>query len=74
MNKKTFTVALIFLMLAITWLGVTIYWAVTRANCVNAFDLVVGVVFVAAGAAMVYNEFNKKKRRHLEEVNRYKIP
>lgn len=74
MNKKTFTVALIFLMLAITWLGVTIYWAVTRANCVNAFDLVVGVVFVAAGVAMVYNEFNKKKRRHLEEVNRYKIP
>lgn len=74
MNKKTFTVALIFLLLAITWFGVTIYWAVTRANCVNAFDLVVGVVFVAAGVAMVYNEFNKKKRKHLEEVNRYKIP
>lgn len=74
MNKKTFTVALIFLVLAISWFGATIYWAVTRANCVNAFDLVVGVVFVAAGAAMVYNEFNKKKRKHLEEVNRYKIP
>ena len=48
--------------------------AVTRSNCVNVFDLVVGVLFVAAGVGMVYNEFNKKKCRHLDEVNKHKIP
>ncbi|WP_418992104.1 hypothetical protein [Alistipes sp.] len=74
MNKKTFTLALLFLLLALAWFGVSIYWAVTRANCVGTFDLVVGAIFVAAGAAMVYNEFCKKKRKHLDEVNRYKIP
>lgn len=41
---------------------------------VNVFDLVVGVLFVAAGVGMVYNEFNKKKCRHLDEVNKHKIP
>mgnify|MGYP000865411818 CR=1 FL=1 len=37
-----------------------------------AFGL--GVLFVAAGVGMVYNEFNKKKCRHLDEVNKHKIP
>ena len=45
-------------------------------NCVNAclFDLVVGVLFVAAGSEMVYNEMKKKRCRHLDEVNRHQIP
>ena len=36
--------------------------------------LVVAVLFVLAGSGMVYNECKKKKRRHLDEVNRHKIP
>lgn len=74
MNKKTFTLAVIFLVLTLIWLGTNIYWRVTLSNCVNAFDLVVGVLFVAAGIGMVYNEFHKKKCKHLDEVNKYKIP
>lgn len=74
MNKKTFTIAVLFLVATLVWLGVNIYWAVTRTNCVNAFDLIIGVVFVAAGAVMVYNEWKKKKCRHLEEVNKHQIP
>ena len=45
MNKKTFTLAVIFLICALGWLGANVYWRVTRSNCVNAFDLVVGVLF-----------------------------
>lgn len=74
MNKKTFTLAVIFLVLTILWLGANVYWRITRSNCVNAFDFVVGVLFVLAAAGMVWNEFHKKKRRHLHEVNRHKIP
>ena len=40
----------------------------------NFLQVVVGVLFVAAGVGMVYNEFNKKKCRHLDEVNKHKIP
>ena len=53
MNKKTFTLAVIFLICALGWLGANVYWRVTRSNCVNVFDLVVGVLFVAAGVGMV---------------------
>ena len=74
MNKKTFTLAVIFLICALGWLGANVYWRGTRSHCVNVFDLVVGVLFVAAGVGMVYNEFNKKKCRHLDEVNKHKIP
>ena len=42
MNKKTFTLAVIFLICALGWLGANVYWRVTRSNCVNVFDLVVG--------------------------------
>ena len=72
MNKKTFTLALVFLLVTIAWLGVNIYWALNRQN--NAFDMVVALLFVAAGIGMVYNECKKKKCRHLDEVNRHKIP
>ena len=54
MNKKTFTLALVFLLVTIAWLGVNIYWALNRQN--NAFDMVVALLFVAAGIGMVYNE------------------
>ena len=74
MNKKTFTLAVIFLICALGWLGANVYWLVTHSNCVNVFDLVVGVLFVAAGIGMVYNEMKKKRCRHLDEVNRYQIP
>lgn len=72
MNKKTFTLALIFLVVTLVWLGVNIYWAFGRQN--NMFDMVVALLFVAAGVGMVYNEFHKKKCKHLDEVNKYKIP
>lgn len=74
MNKKTFTLAVIFLCVTIVWLGLNVYWFLTRSNCVHVFDLLIGVLFVLAGVGMVHNEFSKKKRKHLDEVNRYKIP
>ena len=61
MNKKTFTVAVIFLIVTLVWLGVNIFWALA-------------VLFVLAGVGMVYNECHKRKRKHLDEVNKYKIP
>ena len=73
-NTKTFTLAVLFLILALVWLGTNIYWRVTHSNCVSATDFVIGILFVLAGVGMVYNEFNKKKRRHLDEVNKHKIP
>ncbi|WP_295961626.1 hypothetical protein [uncultured Alistipes sp.] len=72
MNKKTFTVAVIFLIVTLVWLGVNIFWAMSNRNCV--FDLIVAVLFVVAGAGMVYNECHKRKRKHLAEVNKFKIP
>lgn len=74
MNKKTFTLAVLFLALAFVWFATTVYWYVTRSNCVSVFDLLVGVMLVMAGAAMVYNEFHKKKRRHIDDVNKHQIP
>lgn len=72
MNKKTFTVAVIFMIVTLVWLGVNIYWAMTNRN--NLFDLFVSILFALAGAGMVYNEFHKRKCRHLHEVNKHKIP
>ena len=72
MNKKTFTLASIFLAVTIVWLGINVYWALTRQN--NAFDMAVALLFVAAGIGMVYNECHKKKCKHLDEVNKHKIP
>ena len=72
MNKKTFTLAVIFLVVTLVWFGINIYWALTRQN--NVFDMVVALLFVAVGIGMVYNEFNKKKCKHLDEVNKHKSP
>ena len=69
MNKKTFTVAVIFLIVTLVWLGVNIFWALSNKNCI--FDLIVAVLFALAGAGMVYNECHKRKCRHLDEVNRH---
>ena len=43
MNKKTFTVAVIFLIVTLVWLGVNIFWALSNKNCI--FDLIVAVLF-----------------------------
>lgn len=74
MNRKTFTLAVIFLVVTILWLGILLYWMLTHRGSVHIFDLFVSVIFVLAGLGMVYNEAKKKKRRHLEEVKKYKIP
>lgn len=73
-NKKTFTLSVLFLVLALVWLGTNVYWYVTHSNCVSVIDFLIGILFVAAGIGMVYNEFHKKRRRHLDEVNHHKIP
>lgn len=72
MNKKTFTVALLFLIATLVWLGVNIYWTFSGRG--RVFDLVVAVLFVLAGLGMVYNESNKRKCRHIDEVNKHQIP
>lgn len=72
MNKKTFTVALLFLIGTLAWLGVNIYW-VWIGHC-RIFGLFIPLLCVLAGVAMVLNEVNKKKLKHLEEVNKHKIP
>lgn len=72
MNKKTFTVAVIFLIVTLVWLGINIFWAVTSRN--RVFDLFIAILFVVAGAGMVYNECHKRRRKHLDEVIKHKIP
>lgn len=72
MNKKTFTLAVIFLIVTLAWLGVNIYWDIT--GNMGVFDTIVAVLFVVFAGAMVRNEACKKKCRHLHEVNKHKIP
>ncbi|WP_418982790.1 hypothetical protein [Alistipes sp.] len=72
MNKKTFTLALLFLIVTLGWLGVNIYWDCT--GNAHIFDTFLAVLFVLFAAAMVHNEFHKKRCRHLDEVNKHKIP
>lgn len=74
MNKKTFTLALVFLCLTLLWFGLNVYWLIAGGYCVSKFDLFIAVLFVLAGVGMVCNEFKKKKRRHLDDVNKHKIP
>lgn len=72
MNKKTFMLALLFLIATLCWLGVNIWWDFTGKP--HIFDTILAVLFVLFAAGMVYNEFHKKKCRHLHEVNKHKIP
>lgn len=74
MNKKTFTLALLFFCATLVWLGISIRWAFTCSHCVTWFDLLIALLFALAGGGMTIHEFRKKKRKHLEEVNRNKIP
>ena len=57
MNKKTFTLALVFFCATVVWLGVNIYWLVARPACVCLLDLLIAFLFVLAGAGMTWNEY-----------------
>lgn len=72
MNKKTFTLALLFLCLTLVWFGINVYWDITRH--LDVYNTVLSLLFVVFGAAMTWNEAKKKKRRHIEEVNKTQIP
>lgn len=72
MNKKTFALSVLFVLLTLGWLGLNIYWEVVRHN--TAFDIIIAVLFVVAALGMACNEFKKKKRRHLSDVNKHQIP
>lgn len=72
MNKKTFALALLFLLATLCWLCVNIYWDLTGQR--DLFATFIALIFVALAGAMTFHEFRKKKRRHLDEVNRNQIP
>ena len=72
MNKKTFTLALLFLCLTLVWFGINVYWDITRH--LDVYNTLLSLLFVIFGSAMTWNEAKKKKRRHIEEVDRTKIP
>lgn len=72
MNKKAFGLAVLFLCATLAWLVVSILWFF-RGRC-SAFDVMVAVLACAAGLGMAWNEYHKKKRRHLAEVDRNRIP
>lgn len=62
-NKKTATVALIFMLATIN-----VVWCLHDGHYAN---LIIPVLFVVAGVAMFYNEFHKKPRKHVEDVKKY---
>lgn len=74
MNKKTFLLALAFFCVALAGLGLAVYKRMTHPAYVGWFDLLIAVLFVAAGAAMTVHEFRKKKRIHLDEADKHQIP
>lgn len=69
MNKKTFTVALVFLFFTVVWLTVNLVWYFGGHLC--ARELFFPALFVVAGALMTWREFHRKKRKHVEDVKRY---
>ena len=68
------TVFVLLTALAAKWFNLSDTALNITAQVLRVAAVVVGVLFVAAGVGMVYNEFNKKKCRHLDEVNKHKIP
>ena len=72
MNKKTFTLSLVFLIATIVWLAVNIYWDLH--NYFSGWSTVWAVLFVIFAFLMVVNECKKKKRRHLEDADPHQIP
>lgn len=69
MNRKTFTVALLFLFFTVVWLVVNLVWYFGGMQCVR--ELFLPTVFVVAGVVMVWREYHRKKRKHVEDVKRY---
>lgn len=71
MNKKTLTLAVIFLCVAVALLVVNYFWF--REKC-TGYDWGISIFLVIAGVWMVWNELHKKKRKHLADVNKHEIP
>ena len=74
MNRKTFVLALSFFVLTLVLFGTVVYFAYARPASVDWFDILFAGGCVCAAALLVRNEYKKKKRRHLDEVNPHKIP
>ena len=65
-NKKTATVALIFMLATIMWLTINVVWCLHDGHYAN---LIIPVLFVVAGVAMFYNEFHTSQAcRGCEEI------
>ncbi len=69
MNKKTFTVSLVFLFVTVAWLTVNIIWFIHGST--QWFRLLLPVLFVACASLMTWREFKRKKRKHVEDVKHY---
>ncbi len=69
MNKKTFTVAVIFLFVTVLWLAFEVVWYF--AGYIVGKELILPVLFVIAAVLMCWREFHRKKRKHVEDVKRY---
>lgn len=69
MNKKTFTVAIVFLFVTVLWLAFELVWFF--AGYIEGQELILPVLFVIAAVGMCWREFHRKKRKHVEDVKRY---
>ncbi len=69
MNKKTFTVAIIFFFVTLLWLGVELFFYFK--GYIVGKELAMPVLFVIAAVLVCWREFRRKKRKHVEEVKRY---
>lgn len=58
MNKKTFTLAVLFFCVTLVWFGVNVYWDCVRR--VDVYNTLLSLLFVVFGAAMVWNEANEE--------------
>lgn len=72
MNRKAFAVAVIFFCVSLAWFVINIVWAFGHRN--TLVDVLISVFFLCAGIGMIYNEWHKKKRKHLSDVNKNRIP
>lgn len=69
MNKKTFTVALMFLFVTILWLTFELVWYC--AGHIPLHELWFPILFVLAAVLMTWREYHRKKRKHVEDVKKY---
>ncbi len=69
MNKKTFTVAIVFLFVTVLWLAFELVWFF--AGYIHAHKLILPVLFVVAAVVMCWREYHRKKRKHVEDVKHY---